>query len=84
MLLNSTDDRQTLADGPALALAGRVPVKASAENGPIAPGDLLGASATPGHAMKAPANPAPGTVVGKSLGRLASGTGVIEMLVMLR
>ena len=64
--------------------AGRVPVKSSAENGTIAPGDLLVASATPGHAMRAPANPAPGTVIGKALGTLAHGTGVMEMLVMLR
>jgi len=35
-----------------LALTGRVPVKVTEENGPIAPGDLLTSSSTPGHAMK--------------------------------
>ena len=82
--LNARDAARASSTGPQLALAGRVPVKASAENGTIAPGDLLVASATPGHAMRAPANPAPGTVIGKALGTLAHGTGVMEMLVMLR
>ena len=36
-----------------VAMTGRVYVKASAENGPIQPGDLLTTSATPGHAMRA-------------------------------
>jgi hypothetical protein len=84
VLMNASDQRQTLEDGPALALVGRVPVKVSAENGAIKPGDLLVASGTPGHAMKAPANPAAGTVIGKSLGSLETGTGRVEMLVMLR
>jgi hypothetical protein len=74
-----------------LAIVGIVPVKASAENGPIVPGDLLTTSATPGHAMKAeplvldgrtffPS----GTIVGKALQPLAEGTGIIQMLVMLQ
>jgi hypothetical protein len=67
-----------------VALVGVVPVKVSAENGPVHPGDLLTTSSTPGHAMRAPGEPAPGTVIGKALGSLESGTGVIEMLVMLR
>ena len=54
--------------GPQLALIGRVPVKVSAENGVIHPGDLLVSAAIPGHAMKASPNPAVGTVVGKALG----------------
>ena len=36
-----------------LALAGRVPVKVTGQNGPIKPGDYLTASSTPGYAMKA-------------------------------
>jgi hypothetical protein len=36
-----------------VALSGRVPVKVSAENGPISAGDMLTASSTPGLAMKA-------------------------------
>jgi len=67
-----------------LAVVGVVPVKASAENGPIAPGDLLVASSTPGHAMKAGDNPPSGTVIGKALEGLNEGTGVIKMLVVLQ
>jgi hypothetical protein len=77
-------DAAQAAAGPQLALVGRVPVKVSAENGAIRPGDLLVASSTPGHAMRAPANPAPGTVIGKALGSLKHGSGIVEMLVMLR
>lgn len=69
---------------PILALAGRVPVKVCAAGGAIRPGDLLVSSAIPGRAMRAPANPAPGTILGKALGRLERGQGVIDMLVMLR
>lgn len=67
-----------------LAVVGVVPVKVSAENGPIVPGDLLVASSTPGHAMRADANPPVGTVIGKALEGLESGTGVIRMLVVLQ
>jgi hypothetical protein len=67
-----------------LAMMGVVPVKVSAENGPIAPGDMLVASATPGHAMTSGPNPPIGTVIGKALEGLESGTGVIQMLVMLQ
>ena len=67
-----------------LALAGRVPCRVSAENGPIEPGDLLVTSSTPGHAMKAPANPKVGSVLGKALGPLTSGRGTITVLVMLQ
>ena len=73
-----------LDDAPQLALVGRVPVKVSAEHGAIRPGDLLVAAATPGRAMRAPENPAVGSVVGKALGELESGNGTIQMLVMLR
>ncbi len=67
-----------------LAVSGIVPVKVSAENGAVQPGDLLVAAATPGHAMRAPSNPQPGTVIGKALGGLEHGIGVVKMLVMLR
>jgi hypothetical protein len=69
---------------PQLALAGRVPVKVTTENGAIRPGDLLVASSTPGHAMRAPASPMPGTTIGKALSRLDKGTGIVDLLVMLR
>ena len=67
-----------------LAVAGVIPVKVTTENGPIHPGDLLVSSSTPGHAMRSPDTPRPGTVIGKAMQELASGTGTIEMLVMLR
>ncbi|WP_162015840.1 hypothetical protein [Chloroflexus aurantiacus] len=67
-----------------LAVVGVVPVKVSTENGPIQPGDLLVASATPGHAMRAGTNPPQGTVIGKALEGLDDGTGVIRMLVVLQ
>ncbi|MDY6877992.1 MAG: hypothetical protein SWK90_17555 [Chloroflexota bacterium] len=74
-----------------LALAGVVPVKVSAENGPIQPGDLLTTASLPGHAMKA--SPVdlggvtiyrPGTIIGKALEPLAESTGVIQILVILQ
>lgn len=67
-----------------LALAGRVPIKVSAENGPIVPGDLLTTSATPGYAMKCEDRQrCHGALVAKSLGTLASGTGTITGVVTL-
>ena len=68
---------------PALALVGRVRVKVSAENGPIAIGDLLVTSSTAGHAMR-DADPKMGTVIGKALEALPSGTGTVLVLVQSR
>jgi hypothetical protein len=67
-----------------LAVVGIVPVKASAENGSITPGDLLVSAATPGHAMKAGAAPPQGTVIGKALQPLEHDTGIIRMLATLQ
>jgi hypothetical protein len=68
-----------------VAVMGIVPCKVSAENGPIRRGDLLVASATPGHAMKGTDRGRMlGAVVGKALGNQPSGTGVIEVLVTLQ
>ncbi len=62
-----------------------MPCKISAENGPIQAGDLLVASSTPGHAMKGrDRNRMLGAVVGKALGPLPQGTGVIQVLVTLQ
>jgi len=73
-----------------IAIVGVVPVKVSAENGAIRPGDLLTASATPGHAMKAkPVDVGgvqiyrPGTIIGKALEPLEKGMGVIRVLITL-
>jgi len=51
--------------------------------GVVMPGDLLTASATPGHAMRA-SDPMPGSVVAKALEPLEQGQGTIRALVMLR
>jgi len=79
-LLDEQYMKETYNEVP-VAVVGIVPCKVSAENGPIKPGDLLVTSATPGHAMKAPANPGVGTILGKALGSLASGTGIIKVYV---
>jgi hypothetical protein len=64
---------------PYVALSGRVPVKISAENGPVVPGDLLTSSSIPGIAMKATAK---GPIVGKALEPYnGSGVDKIEMFV---
>lgn len=65
-----------------LAVVGIVPCKVSAENGAIRPGDLLVTADTPGHAMRDD-DPKVGTVLGKALGSLTSGTGMIKVLVTL-
>jgi hypothetical protein len=67
-----------------MAIVGIVPCKVCDENGAIEAGDLLVSSSTPGHAMKAPDNPAPGTVVGKALAKLVKGSGKIEVLLIGR
>ncbi len=68
-----------------------MPCKVDASYAAIKPGDLLTTSDTPGHAMKA--QPVeiegieiygPGTTIGKALEPLDSGTGTIEVLVMLQ
>lgn len=47
-----------------VALAGRVEVKVSSENGPIKPGDYLTSSSIPGHAMKAKKS---GLIIGQAM-----------------
>ncbi len=59
-------------------------VKADATTASISRGDLLVASPTLGHAMKAPKPAEQGTVIGKALEPLQVGTGMIKVLVMLR
>ena len=64
-----------------LALVGIVPVKVSAEGGPIQPGDLLVTSSTPGHAMRwAGPDLCPCSVVGKALEPMDEEQGVILVL----
>jgi hypothetical protein len=56
--------------------------KADATNGAIAAGDLLTTSSTPGHAQKVSEGVVPaGAIIGKALGPLKKGKGVIPILV---
>lgn len=75
----------------ALALVGVVPVKVTAENGPISPGDLLVSAVTPGHAMLAQPITLDGrdiyptgAVIGKALEPLDVGQGRIKVLLTQR
>lgn len=74
-----------------VAQSGRVRVLADAQFGPIAVGDLLVTSSTPGHVMRS--QPIqfgdvmlhrPGTLVGKALEALPSGKGKILVLLTLQ
>lgn len=77
-LAKSTDDIP-------MAMVGVVPTKVSAENGPIRKGDLLVTSSALGYAMKGTdRSRLVGAVIGKAMGSLDSGKGVIEVLVTLQ
>jgi len=68
-----------------MAMVGIVPTKVSAENGPIHRGDLLVTASLPGYAMKGTdRSQMLGAVIGKAMGKLDSGTGIIEVLVSLQ
>jgi hypothetical protein len=72
-------------DTAPVALAGSIVLcRVDASTGAISPGDLLVASATPGHAMRAGKSPAPGTIVGKALEPLEAGQALIRVLAMAR
>jgi len=68
-----------------VALVGKVYCKVDACGAPIEVGDMLTTSPTEGHAMKAcdPAR-AFGAVIGKALRPLATGTGLIPILIALQ
>jgi hypothetical protein len=80
--------RQTLpkdGDEVPMAMVGIVPTKVTAENGPIHRGDLLVTSSRSGYAMKGTDRSRMlGAVIGKAMGSIESGTGVIEVLVTLQ
>jgi hypothetical protein len=57
-------------NGRPVALAGRVPVKVTLENGDIQRGDLLTASSTPGYAMKATEG---GQIIGRAMEDFVAG-----------
>ena len=74
-----------------IAVAGRVTCKVDATSAPIHAGDLLTTSDNPGYAMKAVPDVInghkyypDGTILGKAMGSLDSGTGTIEVLVTLQ
>jgi hypothetical protein len=68
-----------------VALTGRVYALADATESPIAPGDLLTTSATPGHCMKVTdPQKAFGAVIGKAMTGLQEGQGLILVLVSLQ
>lgn len=81
-----------LLDGPtasesrlAIALVGEVFCKVDARAEPIAVGDLLTTSDTPGHAVRASDRARTlGAVIGNALHRLEGGTGLIPILVALQ
>ncbi|MGN9841287.1 hypothetical protein ACTMTI_24475 [Nonomuraea sp. H19] len=79
------DNREDNTSRLPVAVFGKVYVHADATTGAIAIGDLLCSSPTPGHAMKA-ADPgrAFGAVIGKALGALREGQGMIPVLVSLQ
>jgi hypothetical protein len=79
--LRNPDLRNTVPMG----IVGVIPTKVSGENGSIQRGDLLVTSSTPGHAMRAGAQPAAGTIIGKALEPFeGAGTGRINVLVSIR
>jgi hypothetical protein len=80
-----TTDATQLSEEVPLAMVGIVPTKVSAENGPIQSGDLLVTSSLVGYAMKGTDQTKMlGAVIGKALGALDSGTGMMEVLVTLQ
>lgn len=83
MILGQKDHPVTGAT--AVALTGRVYVKADATQGAIVPGDLLTTSSTPGHAMKVTDySSAQGAIIGKAMSTLDEGTGLVLVLVSLQ
>ncbi len=77
--IGARPDRFVGGSNPPVALAGRIPVKVSLENGPIETGDYLTTSSTPGVAMKATE---PGIAIGIALEEY-KGTGNNKILVFL-
>jgi hypothetical protein len=78
-------DRQAAPGRCPVALSGKVWCKVDADSSPVEFGQMLTTSPTPGHAMGAtdPAR-AFGAVIGKALASLASGRGLVPVLVALQ
>jgi hypothetical protein len=72
-------------DAPAIALSGRAYVWCDASKSPINAGDVLTTSDTPGYAMEATEQDrSHGTIIGKAMGTLAEGRGLVLVLVNLQ
>lgn len=81
---HTSEDPRLAAEIP-VAIVGIVPCKVTNENGPIARGDLLVTSSTPGYAMRgSDKSMLPGAIVGKALQPFSGVKGKIEVLVTLR
>ncbi|MGE3801643.1 MAG: hypothetical protein AB7H80_11535 [Candidatus Kapaibacterium sp.] len=79
------DGNSTRTNEIGVATSGFVTINVTIENGAIAPGDLLVSSSTRGHAMKAPAGAAQGTIIAKAVQSFTGPTeGSIKAVVMLR
>ena len=79
------DRRQGEHDRRAIALMGKVYCLVTAEAAPIRVGDLLTTSDVPGHAMKVlDPSRAFGALIGKAMAPLASGRGLIPILIALQ
>jgi hypothetical protein len=79
------DAQHATAERVPVALMGKVYCRVDAESAPIEIGDMLTTATTPGHAMKArDATRAFGAVIGKALGSLTTGRGLIPILVTLQ
>jgi hypothetical protein len=80
--LGAGDDPQATVS---IALVGTVQCRVDADLAPIASGDLVTTSSTPGHGMKASdVQRSFGAVIGKALGALPAGRGLIPLLVSPR
>jgi len=79
---NAVDD---ITDKVPLGMVGVIPTKVCDEGGAIQRGDLLVTSSKAGYAMKGdPERVKPGQVIGKALQELASGEGMIKVLVNVK
>ncbi len=85
--LHATDATDVPASGycNVVTLGSYKQVKVDASFGAIHPGDLLTTSSHAGYAMKAdPAKAKMGSIIGKAMGNLDSGSGMITVLVTLK
>ena len=84
LILDRSADPAANAARLPIAVAGKAWCRADATTGPIGVGDLLTTSAREGHAMRAADRLAAlGAIIGKALTPLASGTGLVLVLVAL-